>query len=137
MASARQDITINATPAKIWSMLGDVTKWPSWHPKVSNGQMLEGDEFYPGATFQYTLDGKPVSGTITLIDRPKAIAWRAGNSRFSVKLEPVQAEATRVICETEVSGGLLSSLRKAKAEQEAADAAKQWLDALKQGVEKA
>lgn len=137
MASARQEITINATPMKIWSMLGDVTKWPNWHPKVSNGRMVQGDEFYPGSTFQYTLDGKTQLGTVTLIDRPKALAWRAGNSRYAIRLEAAGAEATRVVGEVEVGGGLLASLRKGKAEQEAADTCNEWLNALKQGVEKA
>ena len=137
MASARQEITINATPMKIWSMLGDVTKWASWHPKLSNGLMLQGDEFYPGSTFQFLLDGKPQTGTITLIDRPKALAWRAGNSRQSIKLEAAGADKTRVIGEAEVSGGLLASLRKGKAEAEAAAACSEWINALKQAVEKA
>jgi hypothetical protein len=137
MASARQEITISATPMKIWLMLGDVTKWPSWNPKVAGAKMLQGDEFYPGSTFEYKLEGKPLVGTITLIDRPKALAWRAGNSRYSVKLEAAGPQATRVVGETEISGGLLSSLRKAKAEAEARDACQQWLSALKQAVEKA
>jgi hypothetical protein len=136
MANARQEITINATPMKIWSMLGDVTKWSSWHPKITKGRMLEGDEFYPGSTFQFNLDGKPLVGTITLIDRPKALAWRAGNSRQSVKLEAAGADKTRVVGEAEVSGGFLAGLRKGKAEQEAADACNELLNALKTSVEK-
>lgn len=136
MASARQEITINATPMKIWSMLGDVTKWPSWHPKITNGRMLEGDEFYPGSTFQYVIDGKQVTGTVTLIDRPKALAWRVGNSRQSMKLEAAGGDKTRVVGEAEVSGGLLAGLRKGKAEQEAADACNEWLNALKASVER-
>lgn len=133
MPSARQEITINATPMKVWSYLGDVTKWPGWNPKVTGGRMLEGEEFYPGATFQYNYEGKPVVGTVTLIDRPKALAWRAGNTRHSIRLEG-SGETTRVVGEAELSGFMMS-LRKGKAEQEAAAECSHWLSALKQAVE--
>ena len=135
MATARQEVVINATPNKVWSLLGDVTKWPEWNQHVTQGRMLEGDTFYPGSTFQYVYDGKPLVGTITLIDRPKALAWRAGNTRQTMRLEPV-GNQTKVIAEHEVTG-FLTSLRKGKAEAEASQACNDWLKSLKEGVEKA
>ncbi|MGQ9553597.1 MAG: SRPBCC family protein [Anaerolineae bacterium] len=135
MATARQEVVINALPIKVWSLLGDVTKWPGWNQHITQGRMLEGDTFYPGSTFQYVYNGKPMVGTITLIDRPKALAWRAGNMRQTMRLEPV-GNQTKVVAEYEVTG-FMTSLRKGKAEAEASQACNDWLKSLKEGVERA
>ena len=135
MALARQEITINAPPTTVWSLIGDVTKWPSWHGRITSGRMLEGDEFFPGATFQFTYDGKPLVGTIIHIERPKRVAWRCGNTRQSVRLEGLGTQ-TKVSAEREVTG-FMASLRKGKAQQEAAQSLKEWLEALKAAAEKA
>jgi uncharacterized protein YndB with AHSA1/START domain len=135
MASARHEVVINAPPMKVWGLLGNVTKWPAWNKHVSKGSMMQGEEFYPGSTFQYVYDGKPLAGTITLIERPKALAWRAGNARVSFRVEPT-GDKTKVIGEYEVNGFMIN-LRKAKSEQEAQQVAAGWVAALKEGVEKA
>jgi len=137
MAAARQEVVINAPPNKIWSLLGDVSKWPSWNSRVTSGKMLEGDVFYPGATFQFTYDGKPRVGTIIQIDRLKVLVWRFDKTRLSMRLEP-SGQTTKVICECEAgASGLFGSFNKSKLEQEAAQACTDWLQGLKQGVEKA
>jgi len=135
MASGRQEVVINAPSMKIWALLGDVSKWPAWNKHVTKGTMLQGDVFYPGSTFEYVYDGKPLVGTITVIDRPKVLAWRAGNARYNMKLEPV-GEKSKLITEHEVSG-FMTNLRKGKAEQEAQQVCASWANALKEGVEKA
>ena len=135
MAIARQQVVINAPPMKVWSLLGDVTKWTAWNKHISEGRMLDGDQFFPGATFQYTYNGKPQVGTITQIERPKALAWRAGNTRHSVRLEP-DGEHTKVTGEHEITG-FMASLRKGKTEQEAAQVCQNWLGALKAAAESA
>ena len=135
MATARQEVVINASLDKVWALLGDVTKWPAWNQHVTKGRMREGETFYPGSTFQFVYDGKPLVGTITLIERPKSLAWRAGNARQTMRLEPA-GNQTKVVGEHEVTG-FLTSLRKGKAEAEASEVCDNWLKSLKQGVEKA
>ena len=136
MASARHEVVINAPPTRVWGLLGDVTKWSGWNKHVSKGSMMQGEEFYPGSTFQYVYDGKPLAGTITLIDRPKTLAWRADNIRQSIKLEPMTGDKTKLVGEHEVSGFMVN-LRKAKAEQEAQQTIADWANSLKEAVEKA
>ena len=133
MATARHEVMIDAPSHKVWALLGDVSKWPAWHKHVTEGRMLKGDVFYPGATFQYVHGGKPYVGTVTQIEQRKTLAWRAENVRHIVRLEPV-GESTRVVGEQEVSG-FMASLRKSKAEQEAAQACAEWLASLKEAAE--
>lgn len=133
MATVQSEVVIAAPPSKIWSLLGDVTTWESWNPKVKNGRMLDGDEFFPGATFQFMLDGKPAVGTITLVERPKSLSWRWGNTRAAFRLQP-EGQTTRVSATSEVSG-FMANLRKAKSEAEARESLQGWLNSLKQGAE--
>jgi len=134
MAIARHEVVIDAPTTKVWSLLGDVTKWPAWNEHITQGRMVDGDQFFPGATFEYVYDGKPLVGTITQIDRPRSLAWRAGNTRQSIRLEP-DGEKTKVTGEREVAG-FVASLRKGKAEQEAAVVCQDWLNMLKAAAER-
>ena len=99
MAAAQHEVVINAPPSRVWSLLGDVRTWESWNPKVKGGRMLEGDEFYPGATFQYTCDASqrrhhhPGDAS-----RP---SQRSGNCRQSFRLE-ADGDKTRVISSAEI-----------------------------------
>lgn len=137
MAAVRQEVVINAPPNKVWSLLGEVNKWSSWNSHVVSGKMLEGDVFYPGATFQFTYDGKPHVGTIIQIDRLKLLVWRSEKTRQSMRLE-ASGQTTKVVGEYEANAsGLFASFNKGKLEQEATQTCGDWLAALKQGVEKA
>lgn len=133
MAAAQREVVVDATPSKVWSLLGDVTTWPSWNPRITQGRMLDGEEFFPGATFQYVCDGKPAVGTITQVERLKTLAWRTGNNRQSFRLQ-ADGEKTRVTGAVEITG-FMASLRKSKSEQEAARICEAWLAGLKQGAE--
>lgn len=133
MATAQREISIAAPPSKIWTLLGNVTTWESWNPKVKNGRMLDGEEFFPGATFQFLLDAKPEVGTITQVVRLKSLSWRYGNVSLEFKLQS-DGTTTRVSGSAEVSG-FMANLRKSKSEQEASAILQTWLDGLKKGSE--
>jgi len=135
MASAQREIMINAPPHKVWSLLGEVDQWPAWHSKITQGRMLAGDEFFPGAKFQYVYDGEPTVGTITQIDRLNSVGWRTDNSRFLFQLEASEG-GTRVSGTHEISG-FLEALRKGKFQQEADRLCNEWLTALKEAAEAA
>ncbi len=133
MATAQTEIAIAAPPSKVWTLLGDVTTWESWNPKVKNGRMLDGEEFFPGATFQFILDGKPEVGTITLVERLKRLSWRYGNVSTAFKLQ-ADGQSTRVTGSAEISG-FMANLRKSKSEQEATAILQVWLQGLKKALE--
>ncbi|NLT41367.1 MAG: hypothetical protein GXX93_01710 [Anaerolineae bacterium] len=133
MATAQREVTIAAPPSKVWSLLGDVTTWERWNPRVKNGRMLDGEEFFPGATFQFLYDGKPEVGTITLVERLKALSWRFGNVSSAVRLQ-ADGESTRASASAEVSG-FMANLRKSRSEQEAAGIVETCLDGLKKAAE--
>lgn len=133
MATAQREIAIAAPPSKVWTLLGDVSTWESWNPKVKNGRMLDGEEFFPGATFQFLLDGKPEVGTITLVERLKSLAWRYGNVSTAFKLQS-DGQTTRVAGSAEISG-FMANLRKSKSEQEASGILQTWLEGLKTALE--
>ncbi len=133
MATAQKDIVIAALPSRVWNLLGHVATWESWNPKVKNGRMLAGEEFFPGATFQFLFDGKPAVGTVTQVERPKSLAWRYGNVSISIRLQ-ADGETTRVSGSAEVSG-FMAKVRKSKSEQEASAILQTWLDSLKKGSE--
>lgn len=133
MAVAQREVTITAPPSKVWTLLGNVTTWESWNSKVKNGRMLDGEEFFPGATFQFVFDGKPEVGTVTMVERLKSLSWRFGNTSVVVKLQS-DGQTTRASGSAEV-GGFMANLRKAKSEQEAARVIQACLDGLKQAAE--
>jgi len=134
MATAQGEVVIDAPPSKVWSLLEDVTTWESWNPKVKGGRMLDGGEFFPGATFQLVLDGKPAVGTITLVERLKSLAWRSGNTRTAFRMQS-DGKTTRVSATAEVTG-FMSGLRKSKGQAEATEIVEGWLNSLKQAAEK-
>ena len=61
MAGYVRTIDIAATPDAVWSVLGDVEKWPQWTPSILTVERLEQGAFAIGSTARVKPKGFPES----------------------------------------------------------------------------
>lgn len=67
------NIVITAPADRIWALLAQVDRWPSWQPDISKAALA--GPLAPGARFTWTTGGTEVRSTLILIRPATAIAW--------------------------------------------------------------
>ena len=131
---ASSEITINATPERVWALLSDVNNWPRWQSDITRAEIR--GVLQPGTEFTWT-SGTEIRSRIALVRAPEALAWtgRAYNAKaiHVWKLEPVLNGQTRVQTNESMEGFMLTvfySSKKLKSSQE------RWLSSLKAAAER-
>ena len=72
-ATAEGQIQIAASPDTVWSVLSDLSTWPSWNSEV-NSISFDGP-LEPGATFRWKSGSASLTSTLQVVDRPREIGW--------------------------------------------------------------
>lgn len=67
----KTEITINATPEKIWSVLTDFACYPDWNPFVKS---LTGNVAV-GSKIKITLPGMKFSPTVLVLEKNREFRW--------------------------------------------------------------
>ncbi len=79
---AKNVIEIAATPADVWSLLVDCTRWPSWYKRCEDVSLLSGDGVLgPDSSFRFKTLGAYFEPEITAFE--PAACWsgeRTGRS---------------------------------------------------------
>jgi uncharacterized protein YndB with AHSA1/START domain len=72
-ATAEGEIDIAASPEVVWSVISDLSAWPSWNTDVKS-MSVEGP-LQPGTTFRWRSGSAKLTSTLRTFDPPKAIGW--------------------------------------------------------------
>lgn len=64
-------IEIAATPAKVWAILTDFEKYPTWNPFIKS---ITGNP-QPGQTIKVELDGTKFSPTVLVYEKNREFRW--------------------------------------------------------------
>lgn len=67
-----RSIEINASPARVWQVMSDVSKWPEWAPSIESVEGLAGG-MGPGSTATVKAKGTPRATW-------KVTEWNAGQN---------------------------------------------------------
>jgi uncharacterized protein YndB with AHSA1/START domain len=123
-AVARGEIEVAASPQIVWSVLTDITNWPSWNPDVKAASM-EGP-LAAGTQFRWKAGPGTITSTLQSVEPPHRIDWTGAT--FGIKAIHVhrlgqQDGKTIVRSEESWDGPLVRLLRRsmAKALQKAID----------------
>ena len=109
---ARSEITIQAPPDKVWSVLTDINRWPEWQAGVSSAEPEAA--LAAGATFRWKANGLGITSTIQELDPGRRIGWTGDSLGMQAihffALAP-QDGGTRVTTEESISGWLARILK--------------------------
>lgn len=94
MAGYVRTIDIAATPDAVWSVLGDVEKWPQWTPSILKVERLEQGSFAIGSTARVKAKGFPEAPlTVTELTPGRSFTWEGKSAGLrtvmSHTIEPV------------------------------------------------
>ena len=70
---AKREIRIEATLEKVWAVLLDIDRWPSWNSTVSMAR-IEG-AVVPGTVFRWKSGGASLVSTLQEINAPVQVCW--------------------------------------------------------------
>ncbi len=98
MAKYERSIDIAATPDAVWSVLGDVEKWPQWTPSILEVERLEQGAFAIGSTARVKAKGFPEAPlTVTELTPGRSLTWEGRSAGLrtimSHVIEPVSGGA--------------------------------------------
>jgi hypothetical protein len=72
-ATAEGRIDIGAAPDVVWSVLADLSAWPSWNPDVKT--MTVDGPVEAGTTFRWKAGSASLTSTLRSVDPPREIGW--------------------------------------------------------------
>lgn len=82
MHEIKESIDINATPAKVWSLLTDLPSWKTWNTFVINAETKEGGELRVGTHQVLTVATKPApaepsifNNEVSVLVPEKELVW--------------------------------------------------------------
>jgi uncharacterized protein YndB with AHSA1/START domain len=106
-------ITIDAQPEKVWEVLTEIDKWPSWNSKITKSTI--NDQPSVGVSFTWKTNGSKIKSQIHTFDPEKTMGWKG--KAFGVKavhnwyLKPVN-NGTRVMVEESMEGWIIALMKK-------------------------
>jgi len=133
---ASSEIAIHASPEKVWYVLSDVDRWPTWQPNISVAKI--NGPLQTGTTFGFTYGGSKIESRIALVHPDKQLAWTG--TTFGAKaihvwnLQPLPGGGTLVKTEESLDGFLLR-LKLFYSSKDLANSHQLWLEALKHKTE--
>ncbi len=130
------EITVNAPPEKIWSLLTDIQNWPKWQHDIRVAEISGPIE--EGTQFAWTTGGTSIHSRIALVRPGEQFGWTGkafGAKAIHLwKLKRLPDGQTLVRTEESMNGFLITLFYSSK-ELEASD--RRWLDNLKSAAEQA
>ena len=89
-------VDIAAPPARVWELVGDVTRMPEWSPELRRLRVVGRSPVRVGSTLlglnRRGLVAWPTSSTVTRLDPGLAVAWRTRESGATWTYELEAAE---------------------------------------------
>ncbi len=128
-------IDINATQVKVWSVLTDIDKWPSWQTDIKYASLngpLEAD-----TTFDWKSGGVKIHSRLHTVNPYRQFGWTGKTIGISaIHNWTINAKADNVSITVEESmEGFLVNLFKKSFNRALEDGLKQWLEYLKKECE--
>jgi uncharacterized protein YndB with AHSA1/START domain len=128
-------ISINASPDKVWSILTNINNWPRWQTAISAAQVH--GPLAPGTAFTWSAGKMRVESQLALVKPVQQIAWTGTAMKAHAihvwTLEALPTGGTLVKTTESMDGFLLAVLYTS---QDLAESDQLWLANLKREAEK-
>lgn len=127
---ASAEITIHASPEKVWSILSGIRDWPKWQSSVSAVQV--NGPLAAGTVFVWTNGSTKIASRIALAEPGRRIAWTGtafdAHAVHVWTLEALPDGSTRVMTSESMDGFMLGRLYSSEDLRESLTG---WVAALK------
>lgn len=132
----RMEISINATPEKVWQILINIPEWDTWNERIKKPQ-LQGD-LKVGSSFTWKTNGSSIKSKIHSFEPGKILGWEGvafgARAIHNWYIEPTKNGA--VVRVEESMDGWIIHLMKKKINAKLAEDMMYWLEQLKEECEK-
>ncbi|MBJ6763659.1 SRPBCC family protein [Myxococcaceae bacterium JPH2] len=100
-----EEIHIAASPSRVWELLTDIDRWPTWNPDISTA-VLSGPVAV-GASFRWTTAGLAIVSTFGEVEVGKRLGWSGDTQGITGvhvwNLEPGDAAGRTCVVRTQES----------------------------------
>ena len=131
---AADEVTIHASPEKVWQLLSGIREWPQWQANVSAVQI--NGPLAAGTVFTWKNGSTKITSRLALVEPGRRIAWTGkalgAHAVHLWTLEALPDGETRVKTSESMDGFMLKRFYSSK---ELADSLRVWLEALKHKAE--
>ncbi len=104
-------ILIGAPPSRVWAVVADVARWPSWHAPVT---VLSLGEVRPDAVMRWKLGGTTIRSTFAVVAPERELTWTGRVLGYKAVdqhlVEPAGDGHTEVTIRESLAGPLLPLL---------------------------
>jgi len=130
-----QEIIINASPEKVWSILSDFQNWETWNSSVKNVS-LKG-LLQSGTAFSWKSAGMQINSIIHIAEAPSLLGWTGkALGTFAIHNWRIQPSGTQTkVIMGEGMEGFLARLVKKSLQKTLDKGSGQWLNELKAAAE--
>jgi len=134
-ASTRHQIVIQAPIEKVWNLLSDIDRWPSWNPAISSSK-LEGP-LASGTSFRWKSKSAPIVSILHEVVPQKRISWTGKSmGAKAIHIWELEAQENNVLVKTgESFDGWIVKLLKGMMQKTLDQSLQEWLLCLKYTVE--
>ncbi|KAJ4245737.1 hypothetical protein NW762_013861 [Fusarium torreyae] len=132
---AHNEVHINASPERVWSLLIDCTKWPQWYKHCTDVSVLDGGHvLQKDATFRFKTLRTYFQPKVVIFEPYTSLVWEAQGPAWTSgahawHIEP-SATGCKVITE-EAQRGLLLSVIGGRVKKNLEFNHEDWLQSLK------
>jgi uncharacterized protein YndB with AHSA1/START domain len=131
---AQLQVTIHASPARVWNILTDVRGWPRWNPSVT--QTAAAPSVQQGSLFSWTTQGMSIHCAIERFVPDQSLAWTGKVLNYHAihvwTLDALPNGDTEVTLRQSVSGFVIAWFYGAQALHRDDE---NWLQGLKRAAE--
>jgi uncharacterized protein YndB with AHSA1/START domain len=135
-ASSQAQIQIAATPERVWDLLSNIDRWPTWNALVQSA-VLSGP-LRPGSVFKWKSKGMAIMSTLQEVTPNQRLSWtgRAFGTRAIHTWEIEEADRGVVLRTEESFDGWLPKLMPKTMQRTLDETLPSWLKAIKSEVER-
>jgi uncharacterized protein YndB with AHSA1/START domain len=136
MVKCSKNITINASPEKVWAVMTNIDNWASWQADISRAKL--NGELKPETTFDWKTRGLVIHSTLHTVEPYKNFGWSGkAIGLFAIHNWTLSGANGQTIVSVEESmEGFLSKLLKKSLNKNLQKGMQKWLDLLKLECEK-
>jgi len=130
-AAATHELLINAPAQRVWNLVAEIDRWPSWNPAIKSAK-LHG-AFKVGTPFTWKSGGISIVSTLQEIDPASKLVWtgKAMGTRVIHVWDFQKTPAGVLVRTSESFEGWLVSLMRKTMQRTLDESLVAWLNALK------
>jgi uncharacterized protein YndB with AHSA1/START domain len=135
-ASSQARIEIAAPPDRVWELLSNIERWPTWNSLVEKAEL--NGPLHPGSVFKWKSKGFALTSTLREVTPKRRLAWtgKAFGTRAVHIWEMEEANQGTMLRTAESFGGWLPRLMPRAMQRALDETLLAWLQSIKAEAER-